>query len=117
MGLPPGLDLHYEEDFLEKRRHQIPPIFSDLLFIPNMAKAVFKVVKPQVLLKALPSASSYEVPSTPHQPEDSGPKIEASKPEESAPSTPQPSQQVQEQSSGTSDTDSGKADEPTPEEE
>ena len=27
VGLPPGLDLHYEEDFLKKRRHQIPPIF------------------------------------------------------------------------------------------
>ena len=27
VGLPPGLDLHYEEDFLEKQRHQIPPIF------------------------------------------------------------------------------------------
>ena len=44
VGLPQGLDLHYKEYFLEKRRHQIPPIFSDPLFIPNMAKAVFKVV-------------------------------------------------------------------------
>ena len=58
VGLPPGLDLHYEEDFLEKQRHLIPPIFSDLLFIPKMAKAVFKVVKPPVVLKALPPASS-----------------------------------------------------------
>ena len=46
-----------------------------------------------------------------------GPKPEVSKLEESAPSTSQPSQQVQEQSSGASNTDSGKADEPTPEEE
>ena len=66
VGLPQGLDLHYEEDFLEKRRHQIPPIFSDPLFIPNMAKAVFK---PPVVLKALPSTSSREVPTTPNQPE------------------------------------------------
>ena len=117
VGLPPGLDLHYQEDFLKKWRHQIPPIFSDPLFIPNMAKAVFKVVKPPVVLKALPSASSREVPSTPHQPEDGGPKLEASRPEESTPITSRPSQQVQEQSSGASDTDSGKADEPTPEEE
>ena len=82
-----------------------------------MAKVVFKVVKPPVVLKALPSASSCEVPSTPHQPEDGGPELEVSKPEESAPSTSQPSQQVQEQISGASDTDSGKADEPIPEEE
>ena len=117
VGLPPGLDLHYKEDFLKKQRHQIPPIFSDPLFIPKMARAVFKVVKPPVVLKALPSASSHEVPSALNQPVDGGPKLEASKPEESAPSTSQPSEQVQEQISGASDTDSGKADEPTPEEE
>ena len=82
-----------------------------------MAKVVFKVVKPLVVLKALPSASSHKVPFAPHQPEDGGPKLEASKPEESTSSTSQPSQQVQEQISRASDTDSGKADEPTPEEE
>ena len=116
VGLPQGLDLHYEEDFLKKQRHQIPPIFSDPLFIPNMAKVVFKVVKSLVVLKALPSASSREVPSTPNQPEDGGAELEVLKLEESAPSTSQPSQQVQEQISGASYTDSGKADEPTPEE-
>ena len=115
--LPQGLDLHYEEDFLEKQRYQIPPIFSDPLFIPNMAKAVFKVVKPSVVLKALPSASSCEVPSAPNQPGDGGPKLEVLKLKESAPSTSQPSQQVQEQISKASNTDSDKAEEPTPEEE
>ena len=112
VGLSQSLDLHYEEDFLKKQRHQIPLIFLDLLFIPHMAKAVFKVV-----LKALPSASSREVPSTPHQPEDGGPELEVSKLGESAPSTSQPSQQVREQISRASDTDSGKADEPIPKEE
>ena len=53
VGLPPKLDLCYEEGFLEKQRHLIPPIFSDLLFIPKMAKAVFRVVKPPVMSKAL----------------------------------------------------------------
>ena len=117
VGLPPGLDLHYEEDFLEKQRHLIPPVFSDPLFIPKMAKAVFKVVKSPVVLKALPSASSCEVPSAPHQPEDGGPEPGVSKPEESVPSTSQPSPQVQEQISEASHTDSDKADEPTPEKE
>ena len=117
VGLPKGLDLHYEEDFLEKQRHQIPPIFSDLLFIPNMTKAVFKVVKPPVVLKALPSANSCKVPSAPNQPENGGPKLEVSEPKESAPSTSQPCQQVQEQISEASNTDSDKADEPTLEEE
>ena len=117
VGLPQSLDLRYEEDFLKKQRRQIPPIFSDPLFIPHMAKAVFNVVKPPVVLKALPSATSCEVPSAPNQPEDGGPELEVSETKESAPSTSQPCQQVQEQISEASNTDSDKADEPTPEEE
>ena len=117
VGLPPNLDLCYEEDFLEEQRHLIPPVFLDPLFIPKMAKAVFKVVKPPVVLKALPSASSCEVPFAPHQPEDGGLEQGVLKLEESVPSTSQPSPQVQEQISEASNTDSDKADEPTPEEE
>ena len=78
VGLPPSLDLHYKEDFLKNQRRQIPPIFSDPLFIPHMAKAVFNVVKLPVVLKALPSATSRKVPSTPNQPEDGGPELEVS---------------------------------------
>ena len=117
VGLPQSLDLHYEEDFLERQRHEIPPIFLDPLFIPHMAKAVFNVVKPPVVLKALPSATSRGVPSAPNQPGDGGPKLEVSETKESAPSTSQPCQQVQEQISKASNTDSDKADEPIPEEE
>ena len=91
VGLPPNLDLHYKEDFLEKQRHLIPPVFSDPLFIPKMANMVFKVVKLPVVSKALPSASSREVPSAPHQPEGSGPEQGVLKSEESIPSTSQPS--------------------------
>ena len=97
VGLPQSLDLHYEEDFLEKQRCEIPPVFSDPLFIPHMAKAVFNVVKSPVVLKALPSASSREVPSAPNQPGNGGPELEVSEMKEFAPSTSQPCQQVQEQ--------------------
>ena len=117
VGLPRYLDLHYEEDFLEKRSHQIPPVFLDPLFIPNMAKAVYKVVKPPVVPKTLPSTSSHKVPSASNQPEDSGPELEVSEPKESTPSTSKPCQQVQERISEASNTDSDKANEPTPEEE
>ena len=116
VGLPPNLNLHYQEDFLEKQRHMVPPVFSDPLFIPKMAKAVFRVVKPPVVLKALPPASRHEVPSTPHQPGDGGLEPEVPKLGEPIPSTSQTPPQVQEQSSGASDTDSGKTDEPIPEE-
>ena len=38
-GVPQCLDLHYEEDFLEKRSHQVPAVFLDPLFVPSMALA------------------------------------------------------------------------------
>ena len=117
VGLPQSLDLRYKEDFLKKQRRQIPPIFLDPLFIPHMAKVVFNVVKPRVVLKVLPSVNSREVPSAPNQPEDGGPELEVSELKESAPSTSEPCQQVQQQISEASNTDSEKADEPTPEEE
>ena len=116
-GLPQCLDLHYEEDFLEKQSHQIPAVFSDPFFIPSMANAVYKVVKPPVMLKMFPSTSGRKVPSVSGQPEDGGPKPEVSELKESTPSTPKPSQQVQERVTKASNTDSDKADEPTPEEE
>ena len=117
VGLPPNLNLRYQEDFLKKQRHLVPPIFSDPLFIPKMAKAVFGVVKPPVVLKALPPASRRDVPSTRHQPGDGGLELEVPKPGESIPSTSQTPPQVQEQNIGASDTDSGKADETFPGEE
>ena len=115
-GLPQCLDLHYEEDFLEKRSHQIPAVFLDPLFIPSMANSVYKVVKPPVVSKTFPSASGRKVPSISSQPEDDGPEPEVSEPKESTSNTPKPSQQVQERVTEASNTDSNKADEPTPEE-
>ena len=112
-GLPQCLDLHYEEDFLEKRSHQVPVVFLDPLFIPSMANAVYKAFKPPVLPKTFPSASGCQVPSVSSQPEDGGPEPEKSEPEksepkESAPSTSKTSQWVQEQVTEAPDTDSGK---------
>ena len=73
VGLPPNLDLQYKESLLDKQRHLIPPIFSDPLFLPNVAKAVFRVAKPLVVSKALPAARSHEVSSAPPQPGAVGP--------------------------------------------
>ena len=117
MGLPPDLDLRHEEDFLRKQRYRIPPVFLDQLFIPRMAKEVFEVAKPPVMLKALPPASSHEAPSSSPLPEDGRLEPEASKPGELASSTSQTPHQAQVQTSGASDTDAGKADEPFSEEE
>ena len=117
VGLPPNLDLRYKEGFLKKQRHLIPPIFSDPLFIPKMAKAVFRVAKPLVVSKALPSARSHEVSSAPPQPGGGGPKQQVLKLEEPIPSTSQSTPEVQEQISEASNTDSDRADEPPPEKE
>ena len=117
VGLPPNLDLRYEEGFLEKQRHLIPPVFSDPLFIPKMAKAVFRVARPLVVSKALPSARSRKVSSAPPQPGGGGPEQQVLKLEEPVPSTSQSTPQVQEQISEASNTDSDGADEPPPERE
>ena len=117
VGLPPNLDLRYEEGFLEKQRHLIPPVFSDPIFIPKMAKAVFRVAKLPVVSKALPSARSHEVSSAPPQPGGGGPKQQVLKSEEPVPSTSQSTPQVQEQISEASNTDSDGADKPPSERE
>ena len=117
VGLPPNLDLQYKESFLEKQRHLIPPIFSDPLFIPKVAKAVFRVAKPLVVSKALPAAHSHEVSSAPPQPGGGGPEQQVLKSEEPIPSTSQSAPEVQEQISEASSTDSDRADEPPPEKE
>ena len=111
VGLPPNLDLRYKEGFLEKQRHLIPPVFLDPLFIPKMAKAVFRVAKPLVVSKALPSAHSREVSSAPPQP-GGGPEQQVLKSEEPVPSTSQSTPEVQEQISEASNTNLDGADEP-----
>ena len=87
VGLPPSLDLRYEEAFLETQRHLIPPVFSDPLFIPKMAKAVFELAKPPVVSKVLPLAHRRVAPSAPPQPESSGPEQGVLKSGEPIPST------------------------------
>ena len=117
VGLPPNLDLCCEEGFLETQRHLIPPVFSDPLFIPKMAKAVFELAKPPVVPKVLPPAHRHVAPSTPPQPESGGPEQGVLKSGEPIPSTSQPTPQVLEQISEASNTDSDGADEPPPEKE
>ena len=117
VGLPPNLDLQYKESLLDKQRHLIPPIFSDPLFLPNVAKAVFRVAKPLVVSKALPAACSRKVSSAPPQPGGGGPEQQVLKLEESVPSTSQSTPEVQEQISEASSTNSDRANEPPPEKE
>ena len=81
-----------------------------------MARAVFEVVRPPVVLKAFPLASTHEAVLTLPGPKGREFGPEASKPEEHTPGTLLPSLQVLGQSSIASDTDSGQAEETTSEE-
>ena len=82
-----------------------------------MAKAVFRVAKPLVVSKALPSARSRKVSSALPQPGGGGPKQQVLKLEEPVPSTSQSTPEVQEQISEAFNTDSDGADKPPPERE
>ena len=117
VGLPPNLNLRYEEGFLKMQEHLIPPVFLDPLFIPKKAKAVFELAKPPVVLKVLPSAHSHAASCAPPQPESSRPEEGVLKSGEPIPSTSQPTLQIQEQISEASNTDSDGADELPPERE
>ena len=112
VGLPPNLDLQYKESLLTKQRHLIPPIFSDPIFLPNVAKAVFRVAKPLGGSRELPAARSRKMSSTPPQPRGSEPEQQVLKLEESIPSTSQSTPEVQEQISEASGADSDGTNEP-----
>ena len=64
-GMPPGLHLNYEEDFLSYRSHQVPGVFTDPLFLPNMVNSVYKLVGPPVLAEAPHFTAANDHPTTP----------------------------------------------------
>ena len=54
LGMPPRLHLNYEEDFLSEQGHQVPGVFTDPLFLPNMVNSVCELTGLPVLAKAPP---------------------------------------------------------------
>ena len=64
-GMPPGLHLNYEEDFISYCSHQVPGVFTDPLFLPNMVNLVYKLVRPPVLAEAPPFTAATDRPTTP----------------------------------------------------
>ena len=63
LGMPSGLHLNYEEDFLNYQSHQVPGVFTDPLFLPNMVNSVYKLVIPPVLFGAPPFAAAPDCPT------------------------------------------------------
>ena len=52
--MPLGQQLNYEEDFLNSQSHQVPGVFTDPLFLPNMVNSVYELARPLVLAEAPP---------------------------------------------------------------
>ena len=69
-GMPSGLHLNYEEDFFNYRSHQVPAVFTDPLFLPNMVNSMYKLVMPSVLLGAPPFAAAQDHPIISQEPGD-----------------------------------------------
>ena len=109
--LPHGLGPVSQEDLRERRRDLLPPPLADPLFIPNVARVVFEVVKPPVVPEVPPLANARAAVPAPMGPKGGNTGPEASKPKELTPSTSQPSLWAPEQGSNTSDMDSGATEE------
>ena len=63
LGMPSGLHLNYEEDFLNYQSHQVPAVFTDPLFLPSMVNSVYKLVIPPVLSWAPPFTAAQDRPT------------------------------------------------------
>ena len=61
--MPSGLHLNYEEDFLNYQSQQVPAVFTDPLFLPNMVNSVYKIATPPVLSGAPPFAAAPDCPT------------------------------------------------------
>ena len=83
-GMPSGLHLNYEEDFLNYQSQQVPGVFTDPLFLPNMVNSVYKLVIPPVLSGAPPFAAAQDHPTIPQE---SGDDRDSAVPPSPSPST------------------------------
>ena len=84
LGMPSGLHLNYEEDFLNYQSHQVPGVFTDPLFLPNMVNSVYKLVIPPVLSGAPPFMTASDRPTIPLESVD---ERDSAVPPSSSPST------------------------------
>ena len=63
-GMPTGLHLNYEEDFINCQSHQVSGVFTDPSFLPNMVNSVYKLVRPPVLAVQIMGHSGAESDKT-----------------------------------------------------
>ena len=67
-GMPQGLHLGYEEDFLQCQPSQVPKVFSDPKFLPSIANSVYDLVIPSTREEAAPFRAAPEKSASPEEP-------------------------------------------------
>ena len=98
--MPPGLHLNYEEDFLSEWGHQVPGVFTDPLFLPNMVNSVYELTGPPVFAKAPSFSAATNLPTPEESVNGGGGRVEL-------PATPA-------QIMGNSEMESDKTEDPGP---
>ena len=67
-GMPQGLHLGYEDDFLQYRPSQVPRVFSDPKFLPGIASSVYDLAIPSTREEAAPFCAAPEKSASPDEP-------------------------------------------------
>ena len=53
-GMPPGLHINYEVDFLHRRSQQVPEVFTNPSIMPNIVNSISKLKHPMIPLEVQP---------------------------------------------------------------
>ena len=67
-GMPQGLHLSYEDDFLQCRPSQVPKVFSDPKFLPSIASSVYDLAIPSTREEAAPFRAAPKKSASPDEP-------------------------------------------------
>ena len=67
-GMPQGLHLSYEDEFLQCRPSQVPKVFSDPKLLPSIANSVYDLSIPSTREEAAPFRAAPEKSVSPDEP-------------------------------------------------
>ena len=67
-GMPQGLHLSYEDEFLQCQPSQVPKVFSDPKFLPSIANSMYDLAIPSTGEEAAPFRAAPEKPVSPDEP-------------------------------------------------
>ena len=85
-GMPQGLHVGYEDDFLQCRPSQVTKVFSDPKFLPSIANSVYDLAIPSTREEAAPFHAAPKKSASPDEP--AGGLGDTSTPKTSLPPSP-----------------------------